>query len=80
MFILNTLLIDRRCKTGLAYIEATNQAFQRNSKVNSNAQFPLEFRRDKMAVTIDKRSDNYTLRDNATPPKIINLFARGGQV
>ena len=65
MFILHALNIDRRFKDGLMYIKTTIQAYQRESQVSVDAQFPLDLEIDEMAVTIDERSNSYTVGDRA---------------
>ena len=80
MLILNALIIDKRFRMGLNYVKATIQAYQRGSRINIDIQFPLDLEIYEIEVTIDERSDNYTSGDNATPLKVVNLYASGNKV
>ena len=60
MFILKSILTDKRFKIGLVYVDATIQSFKRDIIVNIDEKIPLYVEIDKTAVTIDKRSDVYT--------------------
>ena len=76
MFVLNALTFDKQFKEGLAYVEATTQAFQRDSRVSSTTPFPLDLEIDEIAVTIDERSDNYVVGDKVTAPRVLNPYAK----
>ena len=77
MFVLQALLPDKRFRAGLVYVEATIQAYQRDSRAHTTIPFPIDLEIDEIAVTIDERSDNYTVGDNIRSPKISNPYARG---
>ena len=75
MFVLNALTFDKRFKEGLAYVEGTIQAYQRDSSVSSLTPFPIDLEIDEVAVTIDERSDNYVVGDKLTTARVINPYA-----
>ena len=76
MFILHALMPDKRFREGLLYVESTIQAYQRDMRSNMSTAFPLDLEIEEIAVTIDERSDNYTVGDNITTSKVINPYAR----
>ena len=75
MFVLNALTADKRFKEGIIYVEATIQAFQRDSRDSKDTPFPLDLEIDKIAVTIGERSKAYEVGNNITPPRVINPYA-----
>ena len=75
MFVLNALTSDKRFRDGLVYVEATIQAYQRDSRVSGDTPFPLDLEIDEIAVTIDKRSEDYLVGDKITTPRVINPYA-----
>jgi len=51
MFVLQALTGDARFKEGLTYVEATIQAYQRDTRISPDTPFPLELEIDEIAVT-----------------------------
>ena len=76
MFVLNVLTFDKRFKEGLTYMEATLQAFQRDTRISSMTPFSLELKIDESAMKIDERSDSYVIGDNITSAQVINPYAK----
>ena len=76
MFILYALIPDKRFHEELLFVEATIKLWQRDMKANMTTAFPLDLEIEEIGVTIEERSDNYTVGDKVTPPKIQNLYAR----
>lgn len=80
MFNLYAIISNKRFTTGVMYVDTTIQSFQRDSRIFHSIPFLLNLEIDKIIVYIDERSDNYTVGQNITTAKVINLYARGNQV
>ena len=76
MFILHALTVDTSSKEGLVYVEATIQAYQRYTIITPTTPFPLDLEVDKIAVTIDERSDAYAVGGKVGAPRVLNPYAR----
>ena len=77
IFILHALKIDIRFKDSLTYIESIIQVYPCESQVSVDTQFPLDLEIYEILVTIDERSDSYTVGDKAATPRVTILRARG---
>ena len=76
MFIIKELSGDKRFKDGLLYVQGTLQAYQRDITITPTTPFPLDIGIDEIAITIDKHSEEYTVGDKASTPRVINPYAR----
>ena len=76
MFILHALTVDTRFKEGLVYVEATIQAYQRDTRIIPTTPSPLDLGINEISVTIDERSDAYKVRDKAAALRVLNSYAR----
>ena len=76
MFILHTLKVDTRFKEDLIYVEATIQAYQWDTVITPTTLFPLDLEIDEITVTIDERSDAYTVGDKSAVSRVLNPYAR----
>ena len=77
LFIVKTLIFDSRFKDCLINVTALIQAHQREFRCNEDIIFPMERELEVIWVSIDERSDAYTVGTNATttaPTKIINAY------
>ena len=45
-----------------------------------DAPFPLDLEINEIAVTIDERSDAYTVRYKSAPPRVTNPYARDSKI
>ena len=45
-------------------------------KTNMTTSFPLDLKIEEIGVTIDERSDAYTVGDKAAAPRVLNPYAR----
>lgn len=77
IFIINELIQDKWFRIGLLYVEATVHARQNKYRLDEHTIFPLDLEIDEIAVVIDERSDNCTVGNNITIPKITNPYAKG---
>lgn len=68
MFVFNALSKDKRFKNGLVYVEATIQAWQHGTQLAGATRFTLDLEMDKIAVTIDERSEEYKVGTQITTP------------
>ena len=75
MFILHALKVDTCFKEGLVYVEATIQAYQRDTIITPTTLFPLDLEIDEITVTIDERYDAYTVGDKAAAPCALNQYS-----
>ena len=75
-FILKSLMADKRFTEGLRYVEATLHAYQLATTITPLTHFPFDLDIDEIGVTIDERSDNYTVGDNAVATRVTNPYAR----
>lgn len=74
MFIIQALMPYKRFREGLIYSESTLQAYQRDFRDNVLTLFPLDI--DDIAVTIDERSENYTIGNNTSGPRVMDPYAK----
>ena len=51
MFVIKALSVDSRFKNGLVYVEATLQAYQRDTQITPTTPFPLDLDIDEIAIT-----------------------------
>lgn len=69
-------MVNKRFTYGLRYVEATLQAYQPATTIIPLTHFPFELEIDEIGVTIDERSDDYTVDDKAIATRVTNPYAR----
>ena len=79
-YIINSLRSDTRLTPGINYVQATIEAYQRDSALNPMIQFPIDLHIDEIAVIIDDRSPAYAVGDNAESEPTFNVCTNDGLV
>ena len=68
IFLITSLKLDKRVRMGVQYVENSLMAYQHDVITKSTVVFPLDLELDEIGVTIDERSDTYTVGTHISLP------------